>query len=62
MRKRILVPPALRKPRRTGGKNGAPFGNTNAFKHGRFTRERRAFYAAISAHIRQAREILDALR
>jgi hypothetical protein len=33
-------------------KRGAPAGNRNAFKHGRHTRERRAFLGEIRAHIR----------
>jgi hypothetical protein len=39
-------------------KRGAPFGNRNAFKHGDHTRERRAFYAAVRAHIRQGRTLI----
>ena len=57
----MLIPPALRRPRNTGGKNGAPFGNRNAFKHGRRTRERRALRADIRNHIRRARELMAAV-
>ena len=58
MKKRVLVAPALRPPRRA--KRGAPFGNRNAFKHGKFTRERRALYADIRAHIRRGRTLIAA--
>ena len=52
MRKRRLVPPALRSMEpHAAKKRGAPFGNRNAFKHGKYTRERRALYADIRAHI-----------
>ena len=61
LKKRVLVPPALRRPRITGGKNGAPFDNRNAFRHGKFTREGRALYADIREHIRSSREMIAAL-
>jgi hypothetical protein len=61
LKKRRLIPPALRKPRLTGGKNGAPFGNAHALKHGRRTRELRALKAAIRAHTRRARELIASL-
>lgn len=58
--KRRLIPPALRRARRTGGKNGAPSGNQNAFKHGKYTRARRALWADIRAHIRRSRALIAA--
>ena len=61
MRKRNLIPPALRKPRRTGRRSGAPLGNRNAYKHGRFTRERRALYADIRAYIAEGRALMAVL-
>ncbi len=60
MKKWVLVAPALRPPRKGRGKRGAPFGNRNAFKHGKFTRERRALYADIRAHIRCGRALIAA--
>src|SRR5579862_1219136 len=39
-------------------KGGAPRGNTNRLTHGKYTRERRALYARIRAHIREGREIV----
>lgn len=54
----MLVPPTLRRPRRTGGKPGAPFGNANALKHGRFTRERRALRADIWAYLCEGRRLV----
>jgi hypothetical protein len=60
MKKRVLVPAALRPPR-VPGKRGAPFGNHNAFKHGKFTRQRRALYADIREHIRRGRALIKAL-
>jgi hypothetical protein len=50
MRKRVLVPPS---PRR----RGAPLGNRNALKHGRFTRERRALNAEVRAYIKKTRAL-----
>jgi hypothetical protein len=60
MKKRVLVPPVLwaRRPHRMPGKVGAPFGNRNAFRHGRFTRERRALYAEVREHIRRGRAMV----
>lgn len=46
---------------KTGRKRGAPAGNRNAFKHGRYTRERRALYAAVRAHIEHGRALTAAL-
>ncbi len=50
MRKRLLIPPTLRR-------RGAPLGNRNALKHGRCTRERRALYADVRAYIEQSRAL-----
>ena len=50
MKKQVLVLPALRPPRENSAKRGPPFGNRNAFKHGKFTRERRALYSDIRQH------------
>ena len=61
MKKRLLTPPALRPPREAPGKRVAPFGNRNAFKHGRFTRERRALYADIRAHVRRGRVLMETI-
>lgn len=41
----------------TGARRGAPRGNKNALKRGRFTRERRMLYAEIRAHIREGRAL-----
>lgn len=62
MKKRLLIPPALRRQRVTGGRWGSPVGNRNALKHGKFTRERCAFYAEIRKHIRRCRELVEALK
>jgi hypothetical protein len=59
MKKRGL--PALRPPPTPPGRRGAPFGNRNAFKHGKFTRERRALYADIREHIRHGRALIAAV-
>ena len=48
MRKRVLTPPG---PRR----RGAPAGNHNALKHGKFTRERYALYADVRAYVHEGR-------
>ena len=56
MRKRVLVPPSSRRRR------GAPCGNQNAYKHGKFTRERRALYADIRAYVREGRVLMEELR
>ena len=61
MKKRVLVPPALRPQPRVRGKRGAPFGNRNAWKHGKFTRERRTLYADIREHIRRSRVLIAAV-
>jgi hypothetical protein len=61
MKKQLLVPPALRPPK-VPGKRGAPFGNHNAFKHGKCTRERRALYANIREYISRGRALIEALR
>lgn len=61
LNKRALVPPALRARRVTGGRNGAPPGNRNAFKHGRDTRERRALGAEIRTYIRRGRALISLL-
>src|ERR1700733_11738736 len=39
-------------------RRGAPKGNSNALKHGKYTRERRALYAAIRAHIEEGRRLI----
>src|SRR5579862_5172388 len=39
-------------------KGGAPRGNTNRLIHGKYTRERRALFAAIRAHIKEGRELI----
>ena len=46
---------------KTPRKRGAPPGNQNALKHGKFTRERRAFRAAIRAHIERGRALIAEL-
>lgn len=40
---------------------GAPYGNANALKHGKYTRERRALLAEIRAHIREGRALTAAI-
>jgi hypothetical protein len=40
-------------------KRGAQPGNQNAYKHGNYTRERRAFYAEIRAHIQRGRALIE---
>ena len=40
-------------------KRGAQPGNQNALKHGKYTRERRAFFAEVRTQIRRGREILS---
>lgn len=50
MRKLALIPPG---PRR----RGAPLGNRNALKHGRYTRERRALNAEVRAYIKRTRSL-----
>lgn len=54
MKKRVLFPPS---PRR----RGAPLGNHNALKHGRFTRERRALAAEVRAYIKKTRALAASL-
>jgi len=39
-------------------RRGAPCGNQNAFKHGRFARERFALLAEIRAHIKIAKTLV----
>ena len=45
----------LKEPR---ARRGAPAGNPNALKHGKFTRERRALLAEIRAYIRRGRALV----
>ena len=52
------VEPGLHEKKSRMSKGGAPRGNQNRFVHGRYTRERRALYAAIRAHIREGRELI----
>src|ERR1700679_3815165 len=52
------VEPGLHEKNSRTSKGGAPRGNQNRFVHGRYTRERRALYAAIRAHIREGRELI----
>jgi len=42
-------------------KRGAPAGNRNALKHGKYTRERRALLATVRAHIQCGRALLAGL-
>jgi hypothetical protein len=44
----------------TKRKRGAPPGNQNALKHGKYTRERRALYRAVRAHIHEGRAFTSA--
>ena len=60
LKKRLLIPPALRPPK-AAAKRGAPFGSRNAYKHGKFTRERRALYADIRAYIAKGRALMAEL-
>jgi len=55
VKKRHLRPRRDKPPR----KRGAQPGNQNAYKHGKYIRELRAFRADIRAHIRRGREILS---
>lgn len=50
MRKRVLTP--FSPPRR-----GAPLGNSNALKHGRYTRERHARLAEVRTYIKATRKL-----
>jgi len=43
-------------------KGGAPDGNRNALKHGTHTRDRRALFAALQAHLAEGRALLAALK
>jgi protein tyrosine/serine phosphatase len=43
-------------------KGGAPNGNRNALKHGTHTRDRRALFAALNAHIAEGRALLGAFK
>ena len=56
-RKRIL--PAPPKPARIRHKRGGQPGNANALKHGGFTQDRLDFYAAVRAHIRRGRALVQ---
>ena len=66
-RKILLVPPSLRGELNStfgdsgGGatwpRRGAPFGNKNAWKHGKETRERRAFRAEIWTYLCRAKAL-----
>jgi uncharacterized protein YjcR len=38
--------------------SGAPFGNKNALKHGRFTREKRAEHRRVYEIVRQSRKLV----
>jgi hypothetical protein len=44
--------------KRTGGKRGAPLGNTNRLKHGRWSRARMADDKALRALLRQTRHLI----
>ena len=48
-------------PAKTKRKRGAPPGNSNALKHGKYTRARRALYAEIRAHIERCDALIAAL-
>lgn len=48
------------KPAKTQARRGAPPGNCNALKHGKYTRERCALLAAVRAHIQRGRALLSA--
>src|SRR3984885_3751893 len=56
------VEPGLHEKNSRTSKGGAPRGNQNRFVHGRYTRERRALYAAIRAHINEGRELIALCR
>lgn len=57
-----LVPPAQRcAAEPTPRRRGAPLGNKNALKHGRFTREMKALRAEIRAHIYRSRALVRQL-
>jgi hypothetical protein len=43
-------------------KGGAPKNNRNALKHGTFTRDRRALFAELNAHIAKGRALLAAFK
>jgi hypothetical protein len=43
-------------------RGGAPFGNKNALRHGRHTRQMRAFRAEVRAHIRESRTLTTTLK
>ena len=55
-KKRHLRPPPAPPP--IPLKRGGQPGNTNALKHGKCTRERRALFAAVRAHIQRGRALL----
>jgi len=44
--------------KRTGGKVGAPFGNRNRLRHGRYTRARIARHARVRARLRETRNLV----
>jgi len=44
--------------KRTGGKRGAPFGNTNRLVHGRYSAARIARRKAVNAKLRQIRAFI----
>src|ERR1700749_3854019 len=44
--------------KKTMTRRGAPRGNANALKHGKYTREHLALYAAIRAHIREGKRLI----
>jgi hypothetical protein len=43
-------------------RGGAPFGNSNALRHGRYTREQRAFRAEVLAHLRDSKMLIAAVK
>src|SRR5437762_10598029 len=43
-------------------KRGAPFGNRNALKHGRYTREMFAFRAEVRMRLRETRAVIASAR
>ena len=50
--------PSSGEPKELRARRGAPPGNSNALKHGKFTRERRALLAEVRAHIRCGRALI----
>jgi uncharacterized protein YjcR len=55
-----MKPMPANKPR-SGNRGGAPKGNRNAYKHGRYSAEHRAFRRRISALLREVRGTLRSL-